>query len=58
MTISDSAMIPLNPDPKELSRLLKGLDVKWANIKVENLATAWDGRVAKLAKSLHANRRE
>ena len=58
LTISDSAVIPLNPDPKELSRLLKGLDVKWANIKVENLATAWDGRVAKLAKSLHANRRE
>ncbi len=58
LTISDSAKIPLNPDPKELSRLLKGLDVKWADIKVDNLATAWDARVAKFVKSFHANPRE
>ena len=58
LTMSDSATIPLNPDPKELSRLLKGLDVKWADFKVDNLAAAWDGRVAKLAISLRVNRRE
>lgn len=58
LTISDSASIPLNPVPKELSRLLRGLDVKWADIGVGNLAEAWDGRVGRYTKSFHANRRE
>lgn len=51
LTISDNATIPLNPVPKELSRLLRGLDVKWADIEVGNIATAWDSRVGKYAKS-------
>jgi iron(III) transport system substrate-binding protein len=58
LTISDSATIPLNPSPKELSRLLKGLDVRWAEVKVNDLVDAWDVRVGRYTEKLRANGRD
>lgn len=57
LTISDSATIPLNPKPKDLSRLLKGLDVKWAEVKLEELVDAWETEVAKFDDKLRSNLR-
>ncbi|MCU0711409.1 MAG: extracellular solute-binding protein [Pirellula sp.] len=58
LTISDSATIPLNPTPKELSRLLKGLDIKWAKIQLEDLPNAWENVVNRSAEKLRPNRRD
>lgn len=57
LTISDSATIPLNPKPKELSRLLKGLDVKWAEVKLEELVDAWETKVIQSGDKLGSNLR-
>jgi iron(III) transport system substrate-binding protein len=57
LTISDSATIPLNPTPKERSRLLNGVDVKWAKVKFNDLANAWENIAAMSAAKLRPNHR-
>jgi iron(III) transport system substrate-binding protein len=55
LTISDSATIPLNPTPKERSRLLKGINVKWAKVRFNDLANAWEDIAALSAAKLRSN---
>lgn len=55
LTISDGASIPMNPSPKELSRLLKGIDVRWAKVKFNDLADAWEKVVVRSVEKLRSN---
>ncbi len=57
LTISDSATIPINPAPKEPSRLLKGVDVKWAKTEYGKLLDAWENVVELSAAKLRSNQR-
>jgi len=58
LTISDSALIPLNPSPKELSRLLKGVDIHWAQIDFATLMDSWERIADSPANNLRVNRTE
>ncbi|XZE22591.1 extracellular solute-binding protein [Pirellulaceae bacterium SH449] len=56
MTISDGALLPLGPDPKDVSRLLKGVDVRWADVDWESLINVWEDKAQEALGKLKLTR--
>lgn len=52
MTISDGALLPIGPDPKDVSRLLKGVDVRWADVDLESLIDVWNDKAQDVLEKL------
>lgn len=52
LTISDGALLPIGPDPKDVSRLLKGVDVRWADVDLESLIDVWDDKAQEVLDKL------